>query len=60
MNFLSNLKIFIIFRNSINMTYMVLFMHSIPLYLSCLSIELKKKLVLRAKWTNSFILCKRN
>ena len=55
MNFLSNLKIFKILVKSLNLTYMVLYMHSIPLHLTCLCIKLKKNLVLRAKLSNFFI-----
>ena len=54
-DFLSNLKIVIISINSINMIYMVLYMHSVPLYLPCLFIKLKKNLILRAKLSNSYI-----
>ena len=60
MNFLSNLKIFVIVRNSINMAYMVLYMRSTSLYLTCLSIQLRKNSVLKATQSNSYILCKRN
>ena len=44
MNFLSNLKIFIIFINLISVAYMVFYMHSIALCLSCLFIKLRKNL----------------
>ena len=41
------------------MTYMVLYIHSIALYVSHLFIRLMKNLVLRAKLSNSYILYKR-
>ena len=49
MNFLNNLKSFIIVIKLVNMTYMLLYMHSIALYFSCLSVKFKKNLLLRAK-----------
>ena len=52
MKFLNNLKIFI--------KYMVLYIHSVSLYASCSFIKIKKNLVLRAKQSNSYILCIRN
>ena len=43
---------FMILLKSLNFTYMVLYMHSIPLYLAHLIMILKKNLNLRAKLSN--------